>query len=77
MLNSLGEAKVEWFVIPITAAVYEDILSGVKDYITIPYDISLLIEGDSQMKSGQAGIKLEVASDTSVNAVYLPFTLVS
>lgn len=77
VLNSLGEAKVEWFVIPITAAVYEDILSGVKDYITIPYDISLLIEGDSQLKSGQAGIKLEVADETTVNAVYLPFTLVS
>lgn len=77
VLNSLGEAKVEWFVIPITAAVYEDILSGVKDYITIPYDISLLIEGGSQLKSGQAGIKLEVADEASVNAVYLPFTLVS
>lgn len=77
VLNSLGEAKVEWFVIPITAAVYEDILSGVKDYITIPYDISLLIEGDERLKSGQAGIKLEVAGETTVNAVYLPFTLVS
>lgn len=77
VLNGIEETKVAWFVIPITAAVYEDILSGVKDYITIPYDISLLIEGDSQMKSGQAGIKLEVASETSVNAVYLPFTLVS
>lgn len=77
VLNSINEAKVEWFVIPITAAVYEDILSGVKDYITIPYDISTLIEGDSQLKSGQAGIKLEVADEASVNAVYLPFTLVS
>lgn len=77
VLNSLSEAKVEWFVIPITGAVYEDILSGVKDYITIPYDISRLIEGDSQLKSGQAGIKLEVAGEASVNAVYLPFTLVS
>lgn len=77
VLNSINEAKVEWFVIPITAAVYEDILSGVKDYITIPYDISTLIEGDSQLKSGQAGIKLEVAGEASVNAVYLPFTLVS
>lgn len=77
VLNSINEAKVEWFVISITAAVYEDILSGVKDYITIPYDISTLIEGDSQLKSGQAGIKLEVAGEASVNAVYLPFTLVS
>lgn len=77
VLNSINEAKVEWFVIPITAAVYEDILSGVKDYITIPYDISTLIDGDSQLKSGQAGIKLEVADEASVNAVYLPFTLVS
>ena len=77
VLNSISEAKVEWFVIPITAAVYEDILSGVKDYITIPYDISTLIDGDSQLKSGQAGIKLEVADEASVNAVYLPFTLVS
>ena len=77
VLNSLSEAKVEWFVIPITGAVYEDILSGVKDYITIPYDISRLIDGNSQLKSGQAGIKLEVADEASVNAVYLPFTLVS
>ena len=77
VLNILSETKVEWFVIPITGAVYEDILSGVKDYITIPYDISRLIEGASQLKSGQAGIKLEVADEASVNAVYLPFTLVS
>ena len=77
VLNSISETKVEWFVIPITAAVYEDILSGVKDYITIPYDISLLIEGDERLKTGQAGIKLEVADGASVNAVYLPFTLVS
>lgn len=77
VLNSISETKVEWFVIPITAAVYEDILSGVKDYITIPYDISTLIEGDSRLTTGQAGIKLEVAGETSVNAVYLPFTLVS
>lgn len=77
VLNSISETKVEWFVIPITAAVYEDILSGVKDYITIPYDISTLIEGDSRLTTGQAGIKLEVAGEASVNAVYLPFTLVS
>ena len=77
VLNSISETKVEWFVIPITAAVYEDILSGVKDYITIPYNISTLIEGDSRLTTGQAGIKLEVAGEASVNAVYLPFTLVS